>query len=128
MATILVVDDDRPLGDMIQEFLVGTGYNVLRAENGMAALLICAESKVDLVLTDILMPDGEGTELIMNLVESHPNVKIIAMSGGGIGSAGAYLRPAKILGALQTIAKPFSQEELLTTVQAALGGPGLREK
>lgn len=78
---------------------------------------------VDLVLTDLIMPDMEGVELIIALRQIEPNVKIIAMSGGGCNGPEAYLKVAQRLGAIRTLTKPFSSAELAEAVQACLGQP-----
>ena len=77
------------------------------------------DQAVDLVITDLIMPEKEGVETISELRRRYPEIKIIAMSGGGMGGATDYLRLAKALGAGQTLAKPFTREVLLKMVTAA---------
>jgi FixJ family two-component response regulator len=72
-------------------------------------------------LTDLVMPDVEGIELICELQRLHPGIKIIAMSGGGRNHPETLLQPARLLGAVGTLGKPFSNQQLLDAVQAALG-------
>lgn len=83
MKTILLVDDDELFGDMVKKTLVRLGYAVLRARNGNEALPLYDPVTVELVLTDLIMPDKEGMELISELRRAYPAVRIIAMSGGG---------------------------------------------
>jgi YesN/AraC family two-component response regulator len=73
-----------------------------------------------LVMTDIIMPDMEGIETILGLRRSHPRLRIIAMSGGGRGSAHDYLLVAQQLGATRVLAKPFSTDEMKNTIAAVL--------
>ncbi|MFA6543185.1 MAG: response regulator [Limisphaerales bacterium] len=112
MKTILLVDDDELFGDMIQKTLLHLGYVVVRARDGNEALQLYDPLKVDLVLTDLIMPDKEGLELITELHRAHPGVKIIAMSGGGRNTPEEYLPVARFLGAMKTLTKPFRQEAL----------------
>lgn len=72
-------------------------------------------------LTDLIMPDKEGLEFIRELRRDEPTVGIIAMSGGGRGNKYSYLGPAKLLGADAALAKPFSKDEILATIESVLG-------
>jgi DNA-binding response OmpR family regulator len=118
--TILVVDDDEDLGTMIRRILEGLGYDVLRAGSGNEAAVVYAEHKPDLVITDLIMPDGEGLELIKHLRRLDKQVKIIAMSGGGRGGKTNYLFIAQSMGADYTLEIPFSAAELLSVVRLAI--------
>jgi CheY-like chemotaxis protein len=95
--------------------LESEGYEVQEASGGKEALQSYARSPPDLILTDIVMPDTEGIELIMKIRISDPNLKIIAMSGSN------YLDIAEKLGADHLLAKPFSNKALLNAVKATLG-------
>ena len=119
MYTILLVDDDQLFGEMLKKTLHHAGYEVLRAYNGVQALRIYTPESVDLVLTDLVMPEKEGIELILELRRLHPEVKIIAMSGGGQNGKYDYLPMAQRLGAVHTLAKPFSLHELLAALASA---------
>lgn len=125
MSTILVVDDDSALREMLCEALRRSGHLVLQAQNGKEALVICScENVIDVVLTDLVMPEVEGVELIVRLRGKHPSMKFIAMSGGGANEPETYLAITRQLGAHKTLAKPFSLEEMdeaIRTVQAASG-------
>lgn len=122
MATILLVDDDELLGDMLQRVLRRSGHEVVRAFNGKEALQLYDPENIALVLTDLVMPEKEGLELISELHRMHPEVKIIAMSGGGRAGAENYLPVAKHFGAVCTLRKPFSIEVLMKAVTEALNG------
>jgi CheY-like chemotaxis protein len=120
---ILVVDDDPALREALRSFLVGEDYVVQEATSGTAALAHYRREPSDLVITDLLMPDMEGLELIRALRRHNPAVKIIAMSGGSAGIAANYLKVAMKFGAGWGLAKPFSRQEFLDTVAAAMADP-----
>ena len=83
MPHILLVDDDALLRDMLHKTLVRAGYEVEDASGGTEALKAFRRQPHDLVITDIVMVDGEGLDMIRALRKMDPQVKIIAMSGGG---------------------------------------------
>lgn len=120
MKKILLVDDDDLFAEMVQKTLTRFGYEVVRARNGRDALQLYDPGATDLVMTDLIMPDKEGLELITELRRAHPGVKIIAMSGGGRNSPEAFLKAAQKFGAMKILAKPFPQEVLLGTVKDCL--------
>lgn len=120
MACILLIDDDPILREALHPLLVGAGCIVQEATNGTAALAHYRQRPSDLVITDLLMPDMEGLELIRALRRQDSAVKIIAMSGGSAGIAANYLKVAMKFGAGWTLAKPFSRQEFLDTVTVAL--------
>ena len=122
MAKILLVDDNATLLKHQGEFLRLAGHEVILAPDGKQAMRLVQTQAFELVITDLVMPEKEGIEIIRELRQSHPALKIIAMSGGGRGDAKDYLAIAKVLGASQVLAKPFSGQELLQAVSAALQG------
>jgi DNA-binding response OmpR family regulator len=111
---ILLVEDEEAIRSLLKAVLEDEGYQIQEASNGKEALQSYASSSADLILTDIVMPDIEGIEMIMKIRKSDSKVKIIAMSGGD------YLNMAKKLGADHVLAKPFSHQTLLDTVKAML--------
>lgn len=113
---ILVVDDEPGLRVLFQKMLEAAGAKVQLAENGRYAIDLLAQHKVDLILTDLIMPEMEGLETIAQIRKLHPDLKIIAMSGGGRLSSGCYLPVAKSLGAHATLAKPFGKKLLINQV------------
>jgi two-component system response regulator (stage 0 sporulation protein F) len=115
MATILVIDDQAPIRALLRVALEGAGHEVLEASNGRLGLELYREKSADLVITDIVMPEMDGLEMILELTRNFLNVKVIAMSGG-LESEG-QLRVAKLLGARQTFRKPLDMEELLSAVR-----------
>ena len=123
MPTILVVDDDDLLRDFLHQTLVRAGYEVEDVADGTAALAAYRRRLHDLVITDIVMPDKEGLETITTLRRLNTDVRIIAISGGGVGRADDYLDVAKKLGAARVLAKPFSVNEIVTAVAEVLARP-----
>jgi len=120
MARILVIDDDNILRAIICRFLENAGHEVTEASNGRIALVMQREAPADLIITDIFMPEKEGTEFIMDMSDEFPNVKLIAISGGGNVENVDFLNLAKHLGALKTFKKPFKQADLLAAVEELL--------
>ena len=120
MTRILVIDDDDQFRGMIREILVREGYEVVDAPNGKEGIRRYQEEPADLIITDIIMPEKEGVETIMELNRNFPDVKIIAISGGGRIGPEEYLHMAKKLGAQRTFAKPVGREELLKGVREVL--------
>jgi len=121
MPSILVVDDEEQVRQLIRETFEQAGYQVAEAGDGRAALEQYRRNPADLVITDILMPDQDGLECISTLRRESPHVKIIAITGGSdmIGVLG-FLDVAKMLGAHQTLQKPFEMKTLLDAAAAAL--------
>jgi DNA-binding response OmpR family regulator len=120
MHNILVVDDEDAIRGLINITLTNVGYSVLEAHNGKVASRLLAQDVPDLLITDLLMPEKEGIELIQEVRTHYPKLPIIAMSGAQTEKTGLYLQMAGSLGADYTLAKPFALAELLRTVQQAL--------
>ena len=120
MATILIMDDEEAILGFLKERLMGEGFNVLTASDGKEGMNLFNDNQVDLVITDILMPDQDGFETIMELKKISPNIKIIAMSGGGHGNPKYYLDTARSSGAKYTIEKPFKTSDLVEAVHELL--------
>jgi CheY-like chemotaxis protein len=118
---ILVIEDNGALRKTIVRTLVNLGYEVREAPDGNEGIRLFQEDQVDLVITDLFMPQKEGLETIIELKRSYPLIKILAISGGDrFGEKGGYLQLAQHLGARITLEKPFNRKELLDAVQAAL--------
>jgi DNA-binding response OmpR family regulator len=122
MARILVVDDDDQVRTMLRITLEREGYEVEEAPDGQVAISLYHQQAVDLVITDIVMPEKEGIETIMELRRSNPDVKIIAISGGGRVNPEDYLRWAGKFGAQRSFTKPVDRVELLAAVCELLLG------
>jgi CheY-like chemotaxis protein len=122
MSVILVADDNEPLRSTMQKLLTKAGHTVLVAANGIEAEEIVAKTALDLVITDIIMPDKEGLMLVRDLKKHAPNLRIIAMSGGGRAGAFSLLEAASQFGADAVLRKPFRGGDLIEMVTATLGG------
>jgi len=119
-ARILVVDDEREVRAFLQKVLADAGYAVLVAEDGNQALKMVRAQRFDLVLTDLVMAEKEGIEIIRSMRQELPDLKIIALSGA---FGGGFLKAAKRLGANSTLAKPVAPEQLIAAVRGVLGLP-----
>lgn len=123
MHHILVVDDEASIVMVLKSMLTRLGYEVSTASNGARAMSKISAGRVDLVITDIVMPDMNGIELIENLQEKFPAVKIIAMSGGSVmNGPDGFLKEAQDLGAARCLSKPFMLGELSSLVKELLAG------
>src|SRR5262245_20268620 len=119
MTQILLVDDDGLSRSTIHQMLERGGHVVTSVPSGREALRVFRTQAADLVITDLIMPDTDGLELIQELRKVAPLVRILAISGGGRVNANEYLSVAKKFGAAAVLAKPFSNQELREAVAAA---------
>lgn len=122
--SVLVVDDEPGIREVMRLVLQGAGYQATAAADGRSALASLAGHPVDLVITDMLMPEGDGFELLAEIKKHQPAPRIIVVSGGGMSGADYYLKMAKKLGAHAVLKKPFSSEELLAAVVSVLTKAG----
>ena len=122
MPVILIIDDDDALRATMRKILERAGHEVRDAGDGDRGLRIFREDGADLVITDIIMPEKEGIETIQELREEDPDLPILAVSGGGRADPAEPLTDARLLGADETLAKPFTVEELQETVARMLQG------
>lgn len=120
MASILVIDDDKQIRDLMRKVLEGAGHTVVDAPNGRMGMQLWRVNRSDLIITDILMPEQDGLELIRELRRDAPEAKIIALSGGGQKLHLDTLDLARKFGAVGTLNKPFGITELLDIVQSTL--------
>lgn len=120
MAHILVIDDEVQIRDVLRTVLERVGYSVTEAADGNEGLRIFAEGNIDLVVTDIIMPEKGGIDTIMDLRRDFPGVKIIAISGGGMCGDISYLDMALGVGANRAIGKPFVLDDFLESVEELL--------
>jgi two-component system cell cycle response regulator CpdR len=114
--SILVVDDDQHTLEAMRRVLDPSGYAVSFAFGGLDAINLLRRGTIDLVITDILMPDGDGLDLISTLRRNFANVRIVAMSAGGRINANDYLLIARGFGVDAVLRKPFTRDELLTAI------------
>ena len=120
MSTILIMDDEEAILGFLKQRLMDEGFNVLTASDGKEGMNLFNDNQVDLVITDILMPGQDGFKTIMELKKISPNIKIIAMPGGGHGNPKYYLDTARSSGVEYTIEKPFKTSELIEAVHELL--------
>lgn len=120
MARVLVVDDDAALRKLLIHALESAGHEVFSAENGERAEDQLRVHNVDLVVTDLVMPFRDGLETIQLVKRLNPDIKIIAMSGGGVFLNDNYLVAALAFGARRALGKPFRLRLFLDTVQEVL--------
>lgn len=111
---ILIVDDEKLLRDSLLEFLKDELYEIESVTNGREAIDFLNGQKIDLLMTDIIMPEMEGMELIRIVRRKFPNLPIIVMSGNTMGYD--YLEAAQLLGAKESIRKPIDLENIKKTV------------
>ena len=117
MPGILIVEDDNDMREMLKVTLVRRKYSVQEASNGKEAISKFKPSITDLVITDLIMPDEDGLKVIIKLKELKPEIKIIAISGGGKAGPGNYLNLARALGADFVLSKPFSLKDLISKIE-----------
>lgn len=123
MAKILVVDDEPAILLMLKKMLEKADHEVDTASDGNEGIILFEKNKHDLLITDIIMPHKEGMETIIELRKKYPDLKIIAISGGGRISPDGYLPGAKLLGANMVFQKPLVQKEFLEAVAILLNEP-----
>jgi len=120
MPAILIVDDDSMVRKMLVKVFQKEDYTTFEAPDGKSALKVYRDENIDVIITDIVMPDMEGIETIRELRKINPDVKIIAFSGGGSLAPGGYLKIAASMGARYTFQKPFDIHELKDAVKKLL--------
>ena len=124
MASILIIDDEDPVREMLRRLLERVGHRVYEAADGKTALRMYAGNPTDLVITDIYMPEMDGIEFLIRVLEAFPEARVIALSGGSFLGKEEVLRDAAQLGAVGILEKPFSVEECLDVVGRALETDG----
>jgi YesN/AraC family two-component response regulator len=118
MATILVIDDEAPVRTLLRTALEKAGHEVVEAANGRMGLELYRQKATDMVITDILMPELNGLDMILELTREFLNVKVIAISG--LQGEENVLDVATLLGARHTFNKPLDMQQLLTAVRYEL--------
>ncbi len=121
MAHILVIDDETPVRSLFGQLLESAGYSVALASDGREGLRLMKQQKPDLIITDIMMPEMDGLELLMNIRKQHLDVPVIAISGGMKTQPANFLPQAKKFGAQRVFIKPVELSALLQAVQELLG-------
>jgi CheY-like chemotaxis protein len=126
MSAILIVDDDPSIRMIATELLRSSDHAVLEAADGVEALKIVAAVPIDLVVLDMLMPNKDGLETILALRESHPHIRIVAISSGGRADPADYLKTAMLFGADATLVKPLCLATFALVVDEVLNRPDAR--
>lgn len=120
MARILIIDDDETIRSVFKRFLTGKGYEVDVAADGRQGLRLLEEKTVDLVITDIMMPETDGLEVVMAIQGKDADIPVIAISGGMHAMPMDFLPMAKKFGAISVLYKPVELDDLLTAVESAI--------
>jgi len=121
MAKILVIDDEATVRYAVRSVLEREGHAVVEAQDGEDAIEILAREPVDVALVDIIMPNKEGMETTFQILRDYPDVRVVAISGGGRNLNFNFLRMAEKLGAHAALKKPFTDDQLIDAVR---GGGG----
>ena len=121
MKRVLVIDDDIQLQQLLRRWLGNAGYETMGATNGNIGLDIQRDTPADLVITDIFMPEKEGTEVLMRMRDEFPQTQVFAISGGGGINGVDFLELASYLGATHVFKKPFEKQELMSAVHKVVG-------
>lgn len=119
MAEILIVDDAPDIRAFIATVLTNAGHHVLEAGDGQEGLRLLDEHPIQLIITDLVMPEMDGIEMLRRVRKLTPPVPVIAVSGGSMHSP-VYLGAAKHLGAVRVLHKPFNKLSLLQAVAGAM--------
>ena len=122
MARVLVVEDDPETLETLGRLFTRLGHQVVLARDGVEAMKRLSAEPIDLLFTDLVMPDQDGLGLIREVKRDQPGLLIIAFSGAGVGGPVDYLKAARLIGADATLAKPFSTEEMIEAVERVLSG------
>lgn len=126
---VLVADDASDVQVSLRNWLEELGHEVTCVSSGNRAIQLLRQRRVDLVITEVILPDGDGVELIAALRKLQPAARVIAFSGGGRYLSGAdCLRVAKGLGANEVLLKPASRDEMLAAVARAMSGGAERDR
>ncbi len=120
MKRILVIDDDPIMRETIKDILQYEDYYVADAADGKEGMALLQKETFDMIVTDVLMPEKDGIEVIMEAKKRQPKIQIVAISGGGYISAENYLKMARDLGASATVVKPFDIDMFIDKVNSLL--------
>ena len=113
---ILVIDDEPDICQLLADILTSQGHNVTCASDGLQGLNELSKKKYDMAVTDMLMPEHDGIEFIRAAQKKHPEVRLVAISGGGHIPGASYLSIAKGFGVKAIVEKPFDVESILTVI------------
>jgi CheY-like chemotaxis protein len=119
---VLLIEDQQLVRKMVRNMLERSGHEVTEAENGLSGIDQLKHGAFELVITDIVMPEMDGIEMLTMLRQQYPDLKTIAMSGGGRTSNSDLLRAAKEVGVSAVLHKPFTLASLTAAIEMALDG------
>ena len=128
MARILILDDNKVFLTVAHDVLTDAGHEVKTVSNTSNIDKLLLKEKFDLLITDIIMPEKEGIEIIMMAKEKYPDMKIIAITGMQMGDSFDLLTIAENIGAHGTLKKPFSNSQLLEKVTSIIGQTNTHER
>ena len=120
MARILIIDDDETIRSVFKRFLEGKGYDVAVAADGRQGLRVLEDGPIDLVITDIMMPETDGLEVVMAIRGRESEIPVIAISGGMHAMPMDFLPMAKKFGACDVLYKPVELDDLLASIEKCL--------
>lgn len=120
MVDVLIIDDDHQMRSLLREAFLIAGIEAETAADGSEASRILQSRNFKVVVTDIVMPDKDGFEVIFEIKQGHPATHIIAISGGGRLNATDYLESARSFGCAAVFQKPLNRKALISKVQELL--------
>lgn len=119
---VLLIDDEPMVRKIVRKMLERAGHHVVDVENGREGLVQLEQHACELILTDIIMPEVEGIEVLTTVKAKYPQSRVIAMSGGGRTGNIDFLEIASKFGASATLHKPFTYETLLSVIEQTTSG------
>lgn len=122
MANILVIDDEELIRRYIHSALEDSGHRLVMARNGLEAGRLARLHRFDVVIVDMIMPEKEGIETIIDFRRTMPEAKIIAISGGGRSQNLDFLQIARKVGASEVLRKPFVHKQIVDAIGHCLAG------
>ncbi|MEX0299127.1 MAG: response regulator [Kordiimonas sp.] len=123
MARVLVIEDDELARESVTLMLEESGHEVAMADDGDVGLKMFSEEPYDLVVTDLIMPEVNGMDVLSQIKQEHPDTRVIVISGGGRLTPISYLDVAMKLGADDVLTKPFTAFELTSSAAMVLHSP-----
>jgi len=121
MKKIVIIEDDQIIRESLKEILEMNSFQVLAIDSGIDLMKKITKFRPDVLITDIIMPDKDGIEIIIEAKKTLTDIKLIAISGGGRIDSESYLNTAKYLGADATLKKPFTHEQMISVIKSLTG-------
>jgi DNA-binding response OmpR family regulator len=122
VARVLITDDDGRLRQTLSDVLARAGHEVFTASTGRNALAVLGREAVDVIITDVYMPEMDGIELLLALRQTHTELPVVVISGGGTRGNVEVLDSLEMLGAACVLRKPFDFQHLLAVVDELTAG------